>query len=140
MEEYDDLAKGPNEDGKLNLSYSDFQTIPYEICNEYSKSLISLNLSYNNLTVISEHIGKLTLLKELDLSHNRIATINKSMGQCIRLRTLDLSHNHIASVPTEIFQCCKLLVSKLALEDFIISITLHIQSSWCFFQGYYWLQ
>ncbi len=112
MEEYDDLAKGPEEDGSFNLSYSDFQTIPYEICNDYSKQLISLNLSYNKLTVISEHIRNLTLLKELNLSHNKLLILDKALGACIRLRKLDLSHNQISSVPAELFQQCKLLVSQ----------------------------
>ena len=121
MEEYDDLTKGPDEDGHLNLSYSDFQTIPYDICNEYGQKLISLNLSYNNLTVISEQSRHLTLLKELNLSHNKLTAIDKALGHCIRLRKLDLSHNQISSIPDEIFQRCRLLVSqKKALELFLL--------------------
>ncbi len=125
MEEYDDLAKGPDENGILNLSYSDFQTIPYEICNEYSKRLISLNLSYNNLAVISEQIGNLSLLKELNVSHNRLTTISAALGKCIRLRKLNLSHNDVTSVPIEIFQQCILLVrSECELKSKSIDVML----------------
>ena len=119
MEEYDDLAQGPDEAGSFNLSYNDWRVMPYDLCKEYSNRLLYLNLSNNNLVEITEEIGSLTLLKELNLSHNNLTKIGKAMGRCIRLRKLDLSYNELVSIPIEVISQCKLLVSTLLSASLI---------------------
>jgi Leucine-rich repeat (LRR) protein len=105
MEESDDLSNGPNENGELNLSYYEWQEIPHEVHDQFQSQLFKLSLSHNHLLRISDHIGKLTLLKDLDLSHNRIQFVDASIGKCIRLRRLNLSNNYIQTLPDEICNC-----------------------------------
>ena len=105
MEEYDDLTLGPNQDGSLNLSYNDWQDMPHELYQMYRDRLLSLNLSNNRLFRVSNHIEKLTLLKELNVTHNRIETIDLAIGKCIRLRKLDVSSNFLQCLPLELSNC-----------------------------------
>lgn len=110
MEEYDDLSQGPNNDGSFNLSYNDFHTIPYDLCQDYHNRLIYLNLSHNKIVEITDQIGSLTLLKEINLSHNALKLIHIAIGKCIRLRKIDFSHNQLLSIPAEVISKCSLMV------------------------------
>jgi Leucine-rich repeat (LRR) protein len=110
MEEYDDLAQGPNESGSFNLSYGGWNIVPYEICTEFSTRLIYLNLSHNSIAEITDQIGNLTVLKELNLSHNTLKKISLEIGKCVRLRKIDFSENQLESLPVDLFSKCKFLV------------------------------
>ena len=105
MEEYDDLSEGPNKDGKLNLSYNNWDEMPHELFELYRSQLLGLSLSHNRILQVSNQIGKLTLMRELDLSHNQIEKIDPAIGNLLRLRKLNLSNNALTALPTELCNC-----------------------------------
>ena len=109
MEEYDDLASGPDEDGLLNLSHNTWRTLPPELF-DFSTRLLHLDMKNNQLSCIPESIGNLILLRTLDLSYNKIESIDGAIGNCIRLRKLDVSKNRLEYLPGELGNCV-LLVS-----------------------------
>lgn len=115
MEEYDDLENGPDENGSINLSYNEWTEMPEELYEEYKDRLLILNLSHNRLLEVSDHIGKLILLKELCVSNNCIESIDPCIGKCIRLRKLDISHNLVRKIPKEISKC--VLLDTLLLHN-----------------------
>ncbi len=105
MEEYDDLSDGPDQNGKLNLSYNEWEVMPSELHKKYRNKLVALSLSHNRLVEVSNHVGKLTLMRELDLSHNRLERIDSAIGSLIRLRTLNLTNNQLTKLPNELREC-----------------------------------
>mmetsp|Transcript_20902 Transcript_20902/g.25884 ORF Transcript_20902/g.25884 Transcript_20902/m.25884 type:complete len:280 (+) Transcript_20902:872-1711(+) len=107
MEDYDDLAAGPDEDGQLNISYNSWRMMPDELFG-FKKRLVKLNISHNKLEEISSQFGTLTLLQELDVSYNCITSLDPSIGHCIRLRHFDISHNQLTSLPPAVSQCVML--------------------------------
>ena len=107
MEEYDDLSVGPK-DGVLDLSHNTWKILPPEL-NDFSRSLLHLNLSNNLLTKIPEAIGNLILLKSLNVSLNRLSKIDGAIGKCLRLRKLNVEKNHLECLPDEIGQCVLLV-------------------------------
>ncbi|KAL7543225.1 hypothetical protein ACHAXR_012530 [Thalassiosira sp. AJA248-18] len=112
MEEYDDLAAGPT-DGAIDLSHNTWKTLPPEL-NDFSTTLLHLEMSNNQLTSIPESIGNLVLLQTLNVSLNQIENIDGAIGKCIRLRRLNVAKNRIESFPAEIGNC-------MLLEDIIAS-------------------
>ena len=109
MEEYDELARGPNDDGSIDLSHNTWKTLPSEL-NDFSSSLLHLRMSNNQLMTIPESIGNLVLLQSLDFSFNHIENIDGAIGKCIRLRRLNVSKNRLQELPKETCNCL-LLVS-----------------------------
>ena len=110
MEEYDDLASGPDEDGLLNLSHNTWRTLPPEMF-DFSTRLLHLDMKNNQLSCIPDSIGNLILLRTLDLSFNKIESIDGAIGKCIRLRKLNISKNRLEALPGELGNCV-LLVSE----------------------------
>lgn len=133
MEEYNDFSRGPDDEGKLTLSYDDWTNLPKELCDEYTDRLLFLNLSYNKLSDISGDIGKLILLKELNVSHNQIIKLDPAIGSCIRLRRLDVSHNRIVSLPVDISHC------TLLVRNWTIGRALRSLSFVIYFSVYFYL-
>lgn len=109
MEEYDDLATGPSEDGTINLSHNTWKALPSDL-NNFATTLLHLQMCNNQLSSIPESIGDLVLLRTLDVSQNQIESIDGAVGKCIRLRRLNVAKNHIKALPSEISNCI-LLVS-----------------------------
>jgi Leucine-rich repeat (LRR) protein len=103
MEEYDDLAVGPNKDGSLNLSHNTWKTLPPEL--SAFSGLLHLHMSNNQLTSIPEPIGALVLLRTLDVSINRIEKIDGAIGKCIRLRHFNFAKNRVENLPVDIGNC-----------------------------------
>ena len=62
MEDYDELSKGPNEQGQLILHHDSWKQLPPEILN-FAHRLISLDISYNQMQEISDIFGSLYLLE-----------------------------------------------------------------------------
>lgn len=81
----------------LNLSYNQLQELPPEIGN--LASLVALNLSHNQLRVLPSTIGKLASLSQLDISHNSLDTLPDSVGEIPYLTTLKLSGNRLKNLP-----------------------------------------
>ena len=88
MEEYDNLSQGPSNDGTLDLSHNTWKSLPPEL-NDFTQTLLHLDLKNNQLTNI-ESIGNLILLRSLDVSFNQLSTITESIGKCIRLESPSL--------------------------------------------------
>lgn len=107
MEDYDDLSAGPDDDGRLNLSYNSWREMPPELF-QYASSLVSLDLRHNRLVEISADFGVLLVLRELNASNNCIEKIDPLLGKCVRLRDLDVSHNRLTQLPTELTKCLML--------------------------------
>ncbi len=107
MEEYDDLTEGPVE-GVLNLSHNTWKTLPPEL-GDFSKTLLHLEMSNNNLSSIPSSIGNLILLKSLDVSRNQIEIIDGAIGKCIRLRKMNVAANRLECFPEEIGNCMMLV-------------------------------
>ena len=114
MEEYDDLASGPTEDGSIDLSHNTWKTLPPEL-NDFSMRLLHLEMSNNRLTSIPESIGNLVLLQTLDVSFNRIEDIDGGIGKCLRLRRINLEKNRLEALPVEIGKCLLLVSNSKAL-------------------------
>jgi Leucine-rich repeat (LRR) protein len=115
MEEYDDLAAGPDRDGALNLSHNTWKTLPPEL-SDFSNRLLHLHMSNNQLTAIPESIGALIMLRTLDVSLNRIENIDGQIGKCIRLRKLNVSKNRVDNLPVDIGNCI-LMVSMCSIPS-----------------------
>jgi Leucine-rich repeat (LRR) protein len=64
-----------------------------------------LNLSNNNITVITSNIGRLKHLETLILSNNEIETLPEEFGELEKLQDLFLHANNISIFPEEI---CKI--------------------------------
>lgn len=65
-------------------------------------TLITLDLSYNNITELPKEIGELILLKELRCSFNKILVIPPEIARIKRLRKLFLNGNKLKTLPEEI--------------------------------------
>ena len=111
MEEYDDLAAGPNKDGSLNLSHSTWKTLPPEL-SDFSRRLLHLHMSNNQLTSIPESIGDLILLRTLDVSFNRIEKIDGAIGKCIRLRIFNFAKNCVENLPADVVNCILMVIAS----------------------------
>lgn len=75
---------------------------------DLKQSLVELNLSRNNLTIIPNEIGHLTNLKELYLDSNSIERLPQSFENCTCLQILDISYNRLRFIPVEILELKRL--------------------------------
>ena len=75
----------------------------YNLCNYswiYDLSLLThLDLSLNNISILSNDIGKLINLNSLDLSHNAITVLPDSIGNLVELKKINLTHNSVRTLP-----------------------------------------
>lgn len=83
----------------LNLHNCNIMKIPDKSFNK-SKSIQSLVLSNNKITILPSSIARLNELKDLIVSNNQIKNIDELMINNLRnLKILDLQHNEIESLP-----------------------------------------
>ncbi|GAB1603065.1 malignant fibrous histiocytoma-amplified sequence 1 homolog [Argonauta hians] len=87
-------------------------TIPN--CFTEISELQKLNLSYNNLSVLSLSIFKLTSLVELNLCENSIERLPPEIGELKNLRHLNIGGNLLSEVPEQMSQCKKLQILNLS--------------------------
>ncbi len=66
---------------------------------EESGHIVSLNLSEQNLQVLSPRIGELKYLKRLELDGNNLAKLPDEIGNLISLEYLSLHHNELVDLP-----------------------------------------
>ncbi|OAE28954.1 hypothetical protein AXG93_2960s1330 [Marchantia polymorpha subsp. ruderalis] len=64
--------------------------------------LQKLILAHNNITVLSEDLGKITSLTLLNVSHNQLTSLPAAISELSLLKVIDISHNKIAELPSEI--------------------------------------
>ncbi|XP_059059631.1 toll-like receptor 3 [Achroia grisella] len=88
---------------KLDLSMNSISTIEFNAF-QYLVRLISLNLSYNKLTIFRINADELTYIEYLNLSNNYITQLNYECFLSMnKLQNLDLSYNYIDYIPDLIF-------------------------------------
>ena len=90
----------------LNISHNKLATIPDAIGEMVG--LEGVDLSYNQLTVLSPAIKQLKKLKGLDISHNKLTTISDAIGEMVALEVLSLSYNQLTVLNPAIKQLKKL--------------------------------
>ena len=73
-------------------------------------SLITVDLSNNNLLKIPGDLFKLNYIKELNLEHNHINYIQHQLSLLTNLEKLILSHNEIIQLPNSLFKLTKLQI------------------------------
>ncbi|CAI9729022.1 malignant fibrous histiocytoma-amplified sequence 1 homolog [Octopus vulgaris] len=88
------------------------QTIPN--CFTQISELQKLNLSYNNLSELSQSIFKLTSLVELNLCENSVERLPPEIGELKNLRHLNIGGNLLSEVPEQMSQCKKLQILNLS--------------------------
>ena len=86
----------------LNLSGNQLGTIPPE--NGGLTSLVTLDLSDNQLTGLPDALLQLDHLTDLNLSGNQLGTIPPEIGGLTSLVILDLSDNRLTGLPSELRQ------------------------------------
>lgn len=93
---------------KYNINCSGYwcNTVTTEICE--IKTLVTIDLSFNKITIIPTEIGTLTNLTELKFNGNNIINIPTEIGNLTNLTLLNLSNNNISYIPTEIGNMQKL--------------------------------
>ncbi|OJJ15153.1 hypothetical protein BKI52_39495 [marine bacterium AO1-C] len=84
----------------LNLFYNQLTLVPPVVCE--LTTLKTLWLHHNQLAEIPENIDNLTALEELALSFNQLTTLPASLGALTQLNTLYLHHNSLTSLPSEL--------------------------------------
>jgi len=120
MEDFDDIVQSPNDKGSIDLSHRAWVKLDDAIWS-WGRSLISLNVSFNNIVTISPKLGELACVRELDFSCNKIENIPPELGQCMRLRSLKLNGNRLKTLPSTI-GTCRLLEEIVASENEIIKL------------------
>ena len=74
------------------------------------RSLIIIDLSFNNLLKIPGSLFKLKYIKELNLENNHINYIQHQLSFLINLEKLNLSYNDITFLPNSLFKLQKLQI------------------------------
>ena len=77
------------------------------------RSLIIIDLSFNNLLKIPGSLFKLKYIKELNLENNHINYIQHQLSFLINLEKLNLSYNDITFLPNSLFKLQKLQILLL---------------------------
>ena len=72
------------------------------------RSLLTLNLSTNSLTVLSPSMAVLTSLTYLSVAHNHLSCVPAFVGTLGQLRELHVAHNHIIAVARSVFEVTNL--------------------------------
>lgn len=81
----------------LNISSNFLDQFPLFLCK--LRSLVDLDLSFNNIANIPEDIGNLKNLEKLLITNNRLShQVPKSFRELISLRELDIKYNGITSI------------------------------------------
>ncbi|WJX94388.1 hypothetical protein P8452_75808 [Trifolium repens] len=92
---------------RVELTGKRLRRMTEEFCN--IDSLVLLNLSTNQLSVIPDTIAALQNLEELNISTNLLGSIPDSIGLLQKLKILNVSGNKLSSLPDSISQCRSLV-------------------------------
>ena len=84
----------------LNLSGNKISAFPELAESCFTQSLVSLDLSYNELQTVPEAALKMTKLMELRLSHNRILELPAELAKLSFLKKVKAAHNLFNFLPS----------------------------------------
>lgn len=99
----------------LNLKSNKILEIPQSIIN--LNSLVSLDISYNQLERLPTGIGQLHALETLNLNANPLLCLPEEIGSLTNLEELDISSTKVKRLPQAIVNLKKLKVIKLNLSN-----------------------
>ncbi|VDM52934.1 unnamed protein product, partial [Angiostrongylus costaricensis] len=105
-----DEEYNPAEIRRLNLSKNN---ILHLSCLPAFKNLVSLDVSNNSLSVLSEDIGALTQLRTFSARNNLLEDLPKSMNKLDQMEALYLSGNRFEIVPLAVLKMCRLRILHL---------------------------
>lgn len=104
----EELNKLPNLK-QLNISYNLLGRAKVNqwkwIGGNFSKNLLVLDLSYNELTYIPDQISKLHKLNSLNLNNNQLKILPFGIGNLHCLKIFSASHNLLSYLPGSIRKC-----------------------------------
>ena len=78
------------------------------------KELVAVD---NRISVISDHISKLTMLETLNLSSNALSTLPFVLGRLESLTTLDVSHNELVYLPQSVLRLTRLRTLNMSFNQ-----------------------
>lgn len=99
----------------LDISFNQLSELPTEISN--LQLLQELNCACNKLQSLPDSIASLGWLRTIKANGNSICAIPKDIGGCKTLEVLNLSENALTSVPQEIAGCTSLRTLLLQNND-----------------------
>lgn len=115
MEEFDDLLQKPDDSGVLDMSHRAWVTLD-DVIWSWGTTLLVLDISFNEITVVPEGLGELTLLREFNCASNRLRSLPAAIGRCTRLKVLKCNGNRLDTLPSDVSKC-KALHTIIASEN-----------------------
>lgn len=115
MEEFDDLLQKPDDSGVLDMSHRAWVTLD-DVIWSWGTTLMVLDISYNEVQVLPDGLGELSLLRELNCASNRLRSLPAAIGRCTRLKILKANGNRLDTLPKDISKC-KALHTIIASEN-----------------------
>ncbi|XP_033122772.1 leucine-rich repeat-containing protein 58-like [Anneissia japonica] len=110
----------------LNISRNLLTTLPYNLV-QFS-GLVEIDISNNNVAIISEEIAQLRNLKTFTAKNNVIhqASLPKNFGECPALEVLNLSGNSFVDFPLQVTELTNLKALYIG-SNFITEIPREIE-------------
>lgn len=88
------MAEYFDEENSIDLSYSDLDSFP-SFLNSRALNLISLKLDHNNITILTRQIGLYESLVTLDISDNSMTYLSDELSRLVNLRSLVAKNNKL---------------------------------------------
>ncbi|XP_067005487.2 leucine-rich repeat protein lrrA isoform X2 [Anabrus simplex] len=102
----------------MDISHNNIYWLPPTIC--YLTTLVSLQISHNQLAYLPAEFGLLTSLEQLILDGNKLQALPESFGSLANLKVLDLYDNIFAELPDVLLRLEKLEALDIGLNCFSV--------------------
>ena len=111
MEDVDDEIILPDASGAMHLSHRGWKEIPKQVFSNSKYQLLELDLSYNNISILSDSIRICIKLRRLNVSNNQLSFLPDSLSHCHQLEILSCADNKIQTIPTTFvsLQCLEVM-------------------------------